>query len=64
MIFELAFFISWGDKEELIKGYQRKLHDLYEYWCYIKLFKILCNLTEVEPDYNKIFIKSRKKMVC
>ena len=61
MIFELAFFISWDEIEELIKGYQRKLHDLYEYWCYIKLFKILCNLTEVEPDYNKIFIKSRKK---
>jgi hypothetical protein len=61
MIFELAFFISWDEIEELIKGYQRKLHDLYEYWCYIKLFKILCHLSDDEPDYNKIFHKSRKK---
>lgn len=61
MIFELAFFISWDEIEELIKGYQHKLYDLYEYWCYIKLFKILCHLSEVEPDYNRIFHKSRKK---
>lgn len=61
MVFELAFFISWDEVEELIKGYQRKLYDLYEYWCYIKLFKILCQLSEGELDYNRIFHKSRKK---
>lgn len=61
MVFESAFFISWDEVEELIKGYQRKLYDLYEYWCYIKLFKILCHMSEVEPDYNRIFHKSRKK---
>lgn len=61
MIFESAFFISWDEIEELIKGYQHKLYDLYEYWCYIKLFKILCHLSEVEQDYNRIFHKSRKK---
>ena len=61
MVFESAFFISWDEIEELIKGYQHKLYDLYEYWCYIKLFKILCHMSEVELDYNRIFHKSLKK---
>ncbi|MGP8190237.1 MAG: DUF2357 domain-containing protein [Methanobacterium sp.] len=61
MILESAFFISWDEVEELIKGYQRKLYDLYEYWCYIKLFNILSRMSLVEPDYNRIFDKSDVK---
>ena len=61
MILESSFFINWDDVEELIKGYQRKLYDLYEYWCYIKLFNILSHMALVEPDYNRIFDKSNEK---
>lgn len=61
MILELSFFISWDEVEEQIKGYQRKLYDLYEYWCYVNLFKILSHMANVEPDYDKIFDKSRVK---
>ena len=61
MVLESAFFINWDDAEDLIKGYQRKLYDLYEYWCYIKLFNILSHMSLVEPDYNRIFDKSDVK---
>ena len=57
MVFESAFFISLDDIEELIKGYQHKLYDLYEYWCYIKLFKILSHLAEVDLNYKQDFCK-------
>ena len=38
--FEFAFRIEWQEIEEKIKGYERKLSELYEYWCYFKLIKV------------------------
>lgn len=61
MVLESAFYINWDEIDELIKGYQRKLYDLYEYWCYIKLFKIMSNLAHIQPDYDNIFEKSNEK---
>lgn len=61
MVLESSFFINMEDFDDLLKGYQRKLFDLYEYWCYIKLFDILCKMAKIQPDYNRIFDKSSKK---
>lgn len=61
MVLESAFFLSLDEIEELLKGYQRKLYDLYEYWCYIKLFKVLSNMSIDDLDYNRLFNKSNDK---
>ena len=64
MVLESSFFLSFDELEDLLKGYQRKLYDLYEDWCYIKLFKIISDMSLTELDYNRIFDKSgKKKMV-
>lgn len=62
MVLESAFYVNLGDLEEHIKGYQRKLYDIYEYWCYIKLFEILSSMTHIESDYNRIFDKNNVKV--
>ena len=61
MVLESSFFLNFDELEDLIKGYQRKLYDLYEDWCYIKLFNIINEITSTNPDYNRIFKKSKKK---
>lgn len=61
MVLESAFYIKIDGLEDLLKGYQRKLYDLYEYWCYIKLFEILSKLANIEPDYNKLFVSKDEK---
>ena len=61
MVLESSFFLSIEDLEDRIKGYQRKLYDLYEDWCYIKLFKIISEMSLSDLDYNRIFDKNDKK---
>ena len=61
MVLESSFFLSFDELEDLLKGYQRKLYDFYEDWCYIKLFKIISDMSLTELDYNQIFDKSGKK---
>ena len=61
MTLESSFFLNFEELEDLIKGYQRKLYDLYEDWCYIKLFNILNEMSLTDPDYNRIFKKSKEK---
>ena len=36
---ELSFRLLWMNITENFKGYERKLSELYEYWCYFKLVK-------------------------
>lgn len=61
IIFELSFSPKWHNMDNLIKGYQKKLSELYEYWCYLKLYTILKTLEETKPDYNEIFDFKRKE---
>jgi len=61
-VLESSFYHHLDEIYELIEGYQRRLYELYEYWGYIKLFKILSSLSAKAPDYNNLFdIKSDKK---
>lgn len=55
MVLESTFYHHLDEIHELIKGHQRRLYELYEYWCYIKLFKILSSLQSKDPDYNNLF---------
>lgn len=53
--FELAFKLEWGEVEDQIKGFERKLSELYEYWCYFKLIKVLDMLSGKQLSYNDLY---------
>ena len=53
--FELAFRLKWKEVEEQIKGYERKLSELYEYWCYFKLVKVLDRLNDGKLNFNDLY---------
>lgn len=59
--FELAFRLEWDEVEDQIKGYERKLSELYEYWCYFKLVKVLDNLSEKKVSYNDLYELNKDK---
>lgn len=61
MVLESSFFLSIEELKDQIEGYQRKLYDLYEDWCYIKLFKIISEMSLTDLDYNRIFDKTDTK---
>lgn len=55
IIFELSFSPTWDNMNDLIKGYQKKLSELYEYWCYLGLYNVLKTLEKSKKDYNEMF---------
>lgn len=59
--FELAFRLEWDEVEDQIKGYERKLSELYEYWCYFKLVKVLDKLSGKKLSYNDLYTLNTDK---
>lgn len=53
--FEFAFRLKWEDIEDKLKGYEKKLSDLYEYWCYIKLLKVLSKLSGKTLKFEDVY---------
>ena len=53
--FELAFRLEWQEIEDQIKGFERKLSELYEYWCYFKLIRVLNKLSGKEMSFTDIY---------
>jgi hypothetical protein len=53
--FELAFRLEWQEIEDQIKGFERKLSELYEYWCFFKLIKVLNKLSKEKISYQDIY---------
>jgi predicted component of viral defense system (DUF524 family) len=41
----LSYRLDWGEMRDLLKGYNRKLSELYEYWCYFKIIKVLSKMS-------------------
>ncbi|QUH22352.1 DUF2357 domain-containing protein [Methanobacterium alkalithermotolerans] len=52
---ELSFRLSWEEISDNFKGYERKLSELYEYWCYFKLLEVLNKLSNKKLDFADIF---------
>ena len=59
--FELAFRLEWEEIEDQIKGYERKLSELYEYWCYFKLIKVLDKLSGKSLIYTDLYEVNENK---
>lgn len=59
--FELAFRLEWDEVEDQIKGYERKLSELYEYWCYFKLIKVLDRFSGKKLNYTNLYELNKDK---
>lgn len=60
LVFEFTFKFQWDEIIEDIKGYQQKLSELYEIWCYLKLFEILNKLQHSKVNFEAIFNLNEK----
>jgi len=52
---ENTYNVIWKDINELIKADEKKIYELYEKWCYIKLIEILQEITNQKANYENIF---------
>ncbi len=55
--FEFAFRFEWAEMGNLLQGYNRRLSEIYEYWCYFKLVKVLGYLSNQKVCLENIFEK-------
>lgn len=53
--FEFAFRLHWGEVEDNIKGYNQKLSQLYEYWCFFKIVKAISKITNQQTFFEDLF---------
>ena len=59
--FEFAFRLEWEEVEKNIKGYERKLSELYEYWCYFKLINVMSKISGKKIRYKDIYEINKDK---
>ena len=55
LMFEFGFKLNWKELSDKFKGHEKKLFELYEYWCYFKLIEIMQDLCDSEVDFEDIF---------
>lgn len=55
LMFEFGFKLSWNQITDEFKGYEKKLYDLYEYWCYFELINIVKDLTDSKINFENVF---------
>ncbi len=55
--FEIAFKFIWTELEESIKGNEKKLSTLYEFWCFFKLIKALKKISKIKIQNSDLINK-------
>ena len=55
LMLEFSFRLSWDEINDQFKGFEKKLSELYEYWCYFKLLKVLNDLSAVKINFEDVF---------
>ena len=55
LMLEFSFRLSWNEVNNQFKGFEKKLSELYEYWCYFKLLKVLNNLSTNKINFEDVF---------
>ena len=56
LMLEFSFRLSWDEINNHFKGFEKKLSELYEYWCYFKILKVLNDLSINKIDFEDIFV--------
>ena len=55
LMLEFSFRLSWDEINDQFKGFEKKLSELYEYWCYFKLLKVLNDLSVNKINFEDVF---------
>lgn len=55
LMLEFSFRLSWDEINDQFKGFEKKLSELYEYWCYFKLLKVLNDLSVKKISFEDVF---------
>lgn len=55
LMLEFSFRLSWDEINNQFKGFEKKLSELYEYWCYFKLLKVLNDLSVNNINFEDVF---------
>ncbi len=55
LMLEFSFRLSWDELNNQFKGFEKKLSELYEYWCYFKLLKVLNDLSVNKINFEDVF---------
>ena len=55
LMLEFSFRLSWDEINDQFKGFEKKLSELYEYWCYFKLLKVLNELSIKKISFEDVF---------
>ena len=55
LMLEFSFRLSWDDLNNKFKGFEKKLSELYEYWCYFEILKVLNDLSITKIDFEDVF---------
>ena len=55
LMLEFSFRLSWNEVNNQFKGFEKKLSELYEYWCYFKLLKVLNDLSVKKINFEDVF---------
>ena len=56
LMLEFSFRLSWDEINNQFKGFEKKLSELYEYWCYFKLLKVLNDLSVDKINFEDVFV--------
>ena len=59
LMLEFSFRLSWDEVNNQFKGFEKKLSELYEYWCYFKLLKVLNELSIKKINFEDVFVINR-----
>ena len=55
LMLEFSFKLSWNELNSQFRGFEKKLSELYEYWCYFKLLKVLNDLSINKINFEDVF---------
>ena len=55
LMLEFSFRLSWDEVNNQFKGFEKKLSELYEYWCYFKILKVLNDLSMKKINFEDVF---------
>ena len=55
LMLEFSFRLSWDEVNNQFKGFEKRLSELYEYWCYFKILKVLNDLSVKKINFEDAF---------
>lgn len=56
LMFEFGFKLKWKELSDELKGHEKKVFELYEYWCYFKLIEIMEIICDMKVSFEDIFM--------